>query len=136
MTLSSVKSSQVQSLVLPTGVAIDWRVRQAAELIRRKPATQVWDIAVSLNLSASRLRHLFTAELGMSPTQYLRRARLEHARVLFEVSSLSVKEVTVMVAFNDVSHFVRDYKAAYGQTPGQTRQARKDFHSAANTANE
>src|SRR5579872_3667738 len=108
--------------LVPPGLAVDWRVQQAVEFIGRKPTIQVRDIAKSLNLSASRFRHLFTAELGMSPRQYLRRARLKCARELFEASSLSVKEVTAIVGVNDISHFVRDYKIAYGQTPGQTRQ--------------
>lgn len=136
MTLSSVKPSQFQPLVPPTGAAPDWRVRFAIELMTRKPASPVRDIASRLNLSQSRLRHLFTAELGVSPSQYLRRSRLEYARDLFGASSLSVKEVAVIVGFNDVSHFVRDYKAAYGQTPGQARQTQKDFHRVANPANE
>jgi transcriptional regulator GlxA family with amidase domain len=132
MTLSSVKPLQLQPLVPPTCAAADWRVRQAVELIRRKPAIQVWDIALSLNLSASRFRHLFAAELGMSPRQYLRRARLQCARELLEASALSVKEVTTMVGFNDISHFVRDYKTTYGHTPGQTRKISTATASTAN----
>ena len=34
---------------------------------------------------------------------------------------LRVKEVAASVGWNDVSHFVRDYKATYRQTPSQTR---------------
>jgi AraC family transcriptional regulator, arabinose operon regulatory protein len=129
--VSSVKSSQLQSPVPTT----DRRMQQAIELIGLKPAIQIWDIANSLNLSASRFRHLFTAELGMSPRQYLRRARLECARELLEASSLSVKEVTAMVGFNDVSHFARDYKTTYGQTPRQTRLTGKSSTATASTAN-
>ena len=135
MTLSSVESLQVQRLLPPTSAAKDWRVRQAVELITRAPAIQVLDITLSLNLSASRFRHLFTAELGMSPREYLRRARLQRARELLETTPLSVKEITRIVGFNDISHFIRHYKTAYGQTPRQTRHTRNDFHSAAATAN-
>ena len=127
MTLSSAMHPHPPIRV--TGIAMDWRVRFAVDLMGRKPATQVCDIANRLNLSPSRFRHLFTAQLGVSPSQYLRQARLQYAWKLFGVSSLSVKEVAVIVGFNDVSHFVRDYKAAYRQTPGQTRKTRKDFHS-------
>jgi transcriptional regulator GlxA family with amidase domain len=135
MTLGFVERLLVQPLVPPTCAAKDWRVRQAVELIRRTPTIQVLDIALSLNLSASRFRHLFTAELGMSPRQYLRRARLQRARELLEASPLSVKEITGIVGFNDISHFVRYYKTTYGQTPSQTRHTRDDFHRAAITAN-
>jgi AraC family transcriptional regulator, arabinose operon regulatory protein len=135
MTLSSVESLQIQSLLPPTSAAKDWRVRQAVELIRCTPEIQVLDIALRLNLSASRFRHLFTAELGMSPREYLRRARLQRARELLEASRLSVKEITRTVGFTDVSHFVRHYKKTYGQTPRQTRHTRNNFHSVAIAAN-
>ncbi len=58
----------------------------------------------------------------MSPKHYLRLARLEQAKELLEHSFLRVKEITALVGVNDVSHFVRDYKALYGHTPSQTRR--------------
>jgi hypothetical protein len=43
------------------------------------------------------------------------------AKQLLENSYLEVKEVTAVIGVNDVSHFVRNYKAIYHQTPSQTR---------------
>jgi len=132
MTFSSVET-QVQPLVPTSSAVKDWRVRQAVELIRRTPTIPILSIAISLNLSPSRFRHLFKKEIGVTPRQYLRRARLQCARELLETSALSVKEITRTVGFNDVSHFVRHYKIIYGQTPRQTRAARHNFHCTANT---
>lgn len=101
--------------------AKDPRVRRALELLQENHATHVSDIAADLNLSSSRFRHLFKQELGLSPNHYLKLTRLRQAKKLLENSFLRVKEVTAMVGVNDVSHFSRDYKAFYKQTPSQTR---------------
>jgi AraC-like DNA-binding protein len=46
---------------------------------------------------------------------------LEKAKYLLESSFLSVKEITYRVGINDESHFVRDFKKAYGNAPRQHR---------------
>ena len=42
---------------------------------------------------------------------------MEKAKYLLETSFLSVKEITHRVGLNDESHFVRDFKIAYGLSP-------------------
>lgn len=58
----------------------------------------------------------------MSPMHYVRLVRLRQARHLMLQSFLTVKEVMAQSGFSDVSHFVREYKRAYGVTPSQTRR--------------
>ncbi|MCM3873745.1 MAG: helix-turn-helix transcriptional regulator [Pyrinomonadaceae bacterium] len=53
----------------------------------------------------------------MSPIQYLRSLRMERAKHLLESSFLSIKEIGHLVGLNDESHFVRDFKKAYGLSP-------------------
>jgi transcriptional regulator GlxA family with amidase domain len=109
----------------PTSVhnikAKDARIRRALELIHPGPQIRVGNVAATLNLSASGFRHLFKKDLGTPPGQYLKVARLERANELLRNSFLRVKEITVLVGANDISHFVRNYKALYGETPSQTR---------------
>lgn len=106
----------------PTKIATrDPRVLRALELFEKNAPAHVSDVAADLNLSPSRFRHLFKQELGLSPKHYLKLTRLKQAKKLLENSFLRVKEVTTIVGANDVSHFSRDYKALYRQTPSQTR---------------
>lgn len=108
----------------PPREAIDKRVVAAFDILNNPAGAGVIDfeqIASSLNLSSSRLRHLFTIETGISPMQCLRLLRLERAHQLMLQSFLTVKEVTDRVGFSDVSHFVREYKRVFGETPSQTR---------------
>ena len=79
------------------------------------------ELASSVNLSVWRLCHIFRSDLGMSPIKYLKLLRMERARHLLENSFLSIKEITYRVGINDESHFVRDFKKAYGNAPSHHR---------------
>lgn len=78
-------------------------------------------LAQSVNLSESRLRHLFKAETGVSPVQYLKTQRMLKARRLLETTFLNVKEVMLKVGAKDTSHFIRDFKKTFGLSPSQYR---------------
>lgn len=101
----------------------DPRIRIALEMLEREchKTPPVGVIASRVNLSNSRFRHLFRQEMGVAPGRYTKRFRLELAHRLLRESFMTVKEIAALVGVNDVSHFVRDYKAQYGETPRQTR---------------
>ncbi|HET6936676.1 MAG TPA: AraC family transcriptional regulator [Candidatus Angelobacter sp.] len=80
-------------------------------------------VALRLNLSSSRFRHLFKREMSVSPARYLKEVRLQQAKYLLETSALSVKEVMAAVGMSDFSHFVRDFKEMYGLSPLNLRRA-------------
>ena len=102
---------------------MDRRVEAARQLMDKnlKQTPTPGELASSVNLSASRLSHLFKTETGISLGKYLKRARMESARRLLESSFLSVKEVMACVGINDVSHFARCFKHTYGLTPTEYR---------------
>jgi AraC family transcriptional regulator of arabinose operon len=78
-------------------------------------------MAQSVNLSPSRLCHLFKAETGVAPVHYLKALRMQAAKKYLETSFLSVKIILFSVGFSDESHFVRDFKRAYGLPPARYR---------------
>jgi len=98
---------------------MDYRVRRITKLLSDDLSRDVDlnALANSVNLSVSRLRHLFKDETGLTPAQYLKRLRLERARELMEESFLRLKEVMPQVGINDESHFVRDFKKKHGLPP-------------------
>ena len=97
---------------------MDPRVRQAINLLSEDLSRPFnFDaLAACVNLSPSRLRHLFRSEFGVTPAQYLKRLRIEGARKLLEGSFLSLKEVMLRVGVSDESHFLRDFKKTHGAT--------------------
>jgi len=62
-------------------------------------------------------RH-FRARLGTSPYRYLTMRRLDHAKRLMR-ADLSLAEAAVESGFSDQSHMTRQFKRAYGLSPGR-----------------
>src|ERR1700694_4276028 len=116
----------------PLGHLIEWsisadmdrRVETALQLMKNnlQHKANFCEIAASVNLSVSRLSHLFKTETGVSPAKYLKHARMERAKHLLETSFLSVKQVMASVGISDSSHFVRSFKNTYALTPTEYRR--------------
>ena len=96
-------------------------VTQMRKEFRQDPSLR--ELAQVVNLSQSRLRYLFKKETGVAPGHYLRAYRLEQAKELLETTFLSVKEIIRSIGVNDQSHFIREFKKTYGQTPAQYRMS-------------
>lgn len=74
-------------------------------------------IAAQAGVSQRQLQRLFRRHLGMTPTQYFLKARLQRARHLLQYSTLSVTEIAIATGFASISHFTRRYTELYGRTP-------------------
>lgn len=98
---------------------MDERVRTAIDLMNADLERKITpiEIAQAVRLSPSHLRSLFKTETGTSLSRYFKQLRLRRAEHLLETTFLSIKEVAATVGIGRVSHFVRDFKAAYGITP-------------------
>jgi len=102
----------------------DPRVRWILELLVKIDLAQIpriEELAREVHISSSRLRHLFKTEVGVTLSRYVKMMRLQRARILLQDSFLEVKEIVAAVGLKDVSHFVRDYKTIYGETPMRSR---------------
>jgi transcriptional regulator GlxA family with amidase domain len=75
------------------------------------------EMAETVRLSPSRLRHLFKEEIGVTPAQYLKSLRMQRAREMMATTFLSVKEIIHRVGMKNKTHFARDFKKTYGVTP-------------------
>jgi transcriptional regulator GlxA family with amidase domain len=106
---------QVQSLDRRVGVVLGWMEENLGMSVSPEA------MAETVNISTSRLRHLFKEQTGNTPLHQLKLMRLQRARVLLQSSFLTLKQVMGRVGITDISHFVKDYKTMYGETPGQTR---------------
>lgn len=108
---------------------MDWRIEKVISLLEASAQAEpsFKGIARQMNLSYSRLRYLFKAETGFSPSQYVRSIRMQQAKSYLENSFMSVKEIMLKVGFSDESHFVRDFKRIYGMTP---HKYRTHYHTA------
>jgi AraC-like DNA-binding protein len=83
--------------------------------------------ARSVGLSAFHFLRLFSNVLGVTPHQYLVRARLRRAARLLADDARPITDVALDVGFRDLSNFVRTFHRAAGVSPrGFRRAARGD----------
>lgn len=106
-------------------ITMDRRIELIISKIKKDTAAS-WDIsalAVLVNLSPSRFRHLFKQETGTTPAQYLRDIRLMRAEKLLRTTFLSIKQILKQVGIASNAHFVHDFRRKYGTTPTAYRRA-------------
>jgi AraC family transcriptional regulator of arabinose operon len=99
-------------------------MRAALDFLMKHELTREFrteDLSDHLNLSPSRVQHLFQEHLGMSPTRVFKLRQMETAKERLDSTFLRVKEVMAEVGRHDFSHFVRDFKRMFGYTPAQRR---------------
>lgn len=115
----SSKSSVEQ---LPQG-CYNCRIKKVLDFIESSPIESVSleAAAAVLRISPSRFRHLFKDYVGVSFHKYVIRLRLERAHHLLRTTSFTVEKIAGMLGIQDLSHFARDFKRAYGVSPGATR---------------
>lgn len=102
---------------------MDPRIHRAIRLMTADLShdIEIDELARSLNLSTSRLRHLFKDQTGTSPKQYIKAQRMQKAQELLQTTFLNVKEVMLKVGVTDKCHFIRDFKKKFGLPPSQYR---------------
>src|SRR5262245_57346210 len=100
--------------------------RSVAQVLADLPAElqRTWstsDLSERSGVSESHFRRACLALTGEAPKRLIKRLRLENARRLICTTNLSIKEIANAVGISDLSHFVRDFRAAYGVSPSQAR---------------
>src|SRR3981081_3634167 len=79
--------------------------------------------APQAGISPFHFLRLFSGVLGVTPHQYLVRARLRHAARLLADDDRPVTAVAYDVGFGDLSNFVRTFHRAAGVSPRRFREA-------------
>lgn len=80
-------------------------------------------IAERFNYSPAYLSRMFSREMGMTLTEYIRMQRIERAKSLLGNSSISVEEVAGLCGFHDEKYFMRCFKKQELITASQYREA-------------
>ena len=72
-------------------VILDRRIQAAIEIIENGISgnLEIATVARQINMSASRLRHVFKTETGVSLNQYIKRTRMHEAETLLHTTFLS-----------------------------------------------
>ncbi len=92
----------------------------------------VRDLAEAVSMSESGFAHLFKATMGVSPLQFLKQMRLEHARKSL-LGGSNVSEAANSVGYASLSHFISEFRRHFGESPKAYAQRLRDLHLAANS---
>ena len=82
-------------------------------------------LAEQFNLSKPYLSRYIKAKSGMTFQDAVKKARMKKARTLLKESGQTVESVAESVGYDNVEHFIRLFKKAYGMTPVQFRSQNK-----------
>jgi len=90
--------------------------------VAREPSVALTELAAAAGVTDVQMRRAFRRHLGITPSDYLLRARLDAACRLLETTDQSVAAVAGRVGFESLSYFTRLFKRTYGHTPAQHRR--------------
>lgn len=103
------------------------RVRAAMELFERCASEELHleDMARRVGLSPFHFLRLFKREAGVTPHQFLIRARIRRAIPLLRDTSRPVTEIAYDVGFGDLSNFIHAFRREVGCSPRQYRNVHR-----------
>ncbi|GMV88791.1 MAG: AraC family transcriptional regulator [Chthonomonas sp.] len=95
------------------------RIAEAVHRLRRDfdRTMNMESLAKELGMSTSAFHQHFKALTEMSPLQFQKLIRLQEARRLMLVENLDAASAAYRVGYEDPSHFSRDYKKRFGESP-------------------
>lgn len=100
-------------------------LRRAMEFIHANlvECIDLSQIAEAAEVNIRTLQMGFRQKMGLTPMQYLKNARLDHAHYLLsaKVEPLSVTQAAFSSGFSHLGRFSREYKHRFGCAPSQTR---------------
>jgi AraC family transcriptional regulator len=95
--------------------------RMAASI---ETGVSVETLAQEAGLSPAHFARAFTRSVGRPPHQHLLALRLERARALLGAPDARLSDVALRTGFADQAHFTRQFRRAFGVTPGAVLRAR------------
>lgn len=82
----------------------------------------VKDYARECNLSLYWFTHKFKRITGLPPTEYIRRLRINEAKYLLSNASLSIREISYIIGYENPLYFSRLFKQETGMSPTEYRK--------------
>jgi AraC-like DNA-binding protein len=101
------------------------RVVRRIEAAPGRSATIV-ELAREARLSPFHFLRTFESLTGVTPHQYVLRARLRAAAARLAAGRARILDVSLEAGFGDLSNFNRAFRAEFGVSPGAYRRARAD----------
>lgn len=117
---TSVKASEPGAL---SGLA-PWQERKVEQFVAENldRTIAVGELASLARLSTTHFSRVFKRSFGVTPRDYVMRARLERAKTLLTQTSASLCQIALDCGFCDQAHMSRIFHQVVGATPGRWRR--------------
>jgi AraC family transcriptional regulator len=114
------------------------RITRVVRIMDHEPSARLTlhDLARESRLSPYHFLRTFERVLGLTPHQYLRRARLRDAAISLTTGASKILDVALDCGFGDVSNFNRAFRSEFGVSPRAYRRycAGSIFNTAPNVS--
>lgn len=123
-----ILASLEYELSRPARAAIPDRMKEAKEYIDHRfgdPELSVAFLAAEAGVSEVYFRKEFRAHFGMPPMAYIKKVRLENARLLLRTGYFTVSEVAAQCGFDSLSYFSYEFHRQTGMTPTECIREQK-----------
>lgn len=99
------------------------RIQEVRDMLESGNADQlsIGDIAHQVNMSESTLQRHFRQTFNMSVFEYLRRNRLQRAKVALQKDGIGIAQAAHIAGYNSPANFSTAFRRAFGITPGQLK---------------
>jgi AraC family transcriptional regulator len=105
-----------------------YRIHHIMKIILDRPEANhsVEELAAHSGVTPSHFCRIFRKATGVSPHQYVMRARLDRARTMLEQSDTPIAMIAEALGFTSQSHFTRAFRQFAGETPSDFRKRRQE----------
>ncbi|MGC6331398.1 helix-turn-helix domain-containing protein [Rhizorhabdus sp. FW153] len=111
---------------IPTAAFSSYRIHHIMNAILERPEADhsLEAMAAQAGVTPTHFCRIFKKATGVSPHQYVMRARLDRARQMLEQSDTPLATIAEGLGFTSQSHFTRAFRQFAGETPSDFRRRR------------
>lgn len=95
------------------------KILKAVEENLSEPDFDVQHLAEKVNMSRSTLTRKLKAITGLTPLEYIRRVKMQHACRMLKNARTTVNEVALALGYYNRKYFTSCFKEEYGMTPSE-----------------
>lgn len=109
---------------IPTSAFSSYRIHTIMNAILERPEAEhgIDEMAAQAGVTPTHFCRIFKKATGVSPHQYVMKARLNRAQHMLEQSEASMATIAESLGFTSQSHFTRAFRQFAGETPSDFRR--------------
>ncbi len=82
-------------------------------------------VAAHVNVSPSHLSVLFSKALNLSPSEFIRKYKLEESKRMIREGSMNFTEIAEKLSYANIHHFSNQFRATFGMSPTEYSRSLK-----------